>query len=224
MESDIKKNLTAYKKSLHASAPFDELSFFPKVKEILLKNRGSNILEIGCGRGAFFEMVKAIRSDLAMNFSAVDLDDFLRPEIRNEVNFVKVNMSTEKLPFDDSSFDYICGFAVLEHVENPWNFVREVHRVLKPGGHLLLSFPTGKDIFSRLKYLFTGELYAFTYDNGHIAVFTESTQKKLFRGFKLVDLFCPKFPVPLINSPKLRMPGKPFFANKRLHIYRKKSS
>jgi ubiquinone/menaquinone biosynthesis C-methylase UbiE len=45
------------------------------------------------------------------------------------------------LPFGDQSFETILSSQVLEHVPEPWQMVEEMARVLKPGGHLILTAP-----------------------------------------------------------------------------------
>jgi SAM-dependent methyltransferase len=47
----------------------------------------------------------------------------------------------KRLPFDDASFDTVLSVQVLEHTPTPWLLVREMARVLVPGGVLLLSAP-----------------------------------------------------------------------------------
>lgn len=49
--------------------------------------------------------------------------------------------SGEALPLADASMDVVTFFEVLEHVENERKFLEEVHRVLKPGGVILISVP-----------------------------------------------------------------------------------
>jgi glycogen(starch) synthase len=45
------------------------------------------------------------------------------------------------LPFSEGVFDAVFSIAVLEHCRRPWLVMRELRRVVRPGGHLLLSFP-----------------------------------------------------------------------------------
>ena len=47
----------------------------------------------------------------------------------------------DRLDFPDSSFDNVTMLAVIEHMENPVAIVREVHRVLRPGGRFVVTTP-----------------------------------------------------------------------------------
>jgi SAM-dependent methyltransferase len=62
------------------------------------------------------------------------------------------------LPYHDVSFDYITCIEGLEHIENPQQAIREFSRLLKRGGHLIVSTPNILNIEERLKWL----LYGYT--------------------------------------------------------------
>ncbi len=47
----------------------------------------------------------------------------------------------EDLPFEDDQFDHVLCCAVLEHTRRPWDVAREICRVLKPGGRVLVDYP-----------------------------------------------------------------------------------
>ncbi len=47
----------------------------------------------------------------------------------------------EDLPFEDDQFDYVLCCAVLEHTRRPWDVAREICRVLRPGGRVLVDYP-----------------------------------------------------------------------------------
>ena len=46
------------------------------------------------------------------------------------------------IPFPDASFDVVCCLEMLEHDRDPFGTVREMRRVLRPGGHLVLTVPS----------------------------------------------------------------------------------
>lgn len=64
----------------------------------------------------------------------------------------------EPLPFRSASFDGVNLTEVIEHIEHQAQLVREVGRVLKDGGVFVLSTPNVLNVFSRIRFLFTGFL------------------------------------------------------------------
>jgi SAM-dependent methyltransferase len=83
-------------------------------------------LEIGAGRGA---LQYAVQNYVAVDMAKAAGKNFDKP-------FVQA--SAEMLPFSNASFDAVWTYAVLEHVPSPDRALREMQRVLKPGGFLLL--------------------------------------------------------------------------------------
>jgi SAM-dependent methyltransferase len=65
------------------------------------------------------------------------------------------------LAFDTDSFDAALVIEVIEHLENPWSFLREALRVLKPGGSLVFTSPNVVTLPARLHFLRTGGLPYF---------------------------------------------------------------
>lgn len=58
------------------------------------------------------------------------------------------------IPYPDEHFDLVVSHDVIEHVEDPWISLKEIHRILKPGGKALLAFPPYHGAFSHhLDYL-----------------------------------------------------------------------
>jgi ubiquinone/menaquinone biosynthesis C-methylase UbiE len=79
------------------------------------------LLDIGCGDGFFLR-----RSKCKERFG---LDKLLGDEVN------------DKLDFPDSYFDYVTMLAVIEHLSNPEDIMKEVARVLKPGGYFIITTP-----------------------------------------------------------------------------------
>ncbi len=57
------------------------------------------------------------------------------------IDFSTKHLSSYPLPFKNNKFETILSFETIEHLPNPEKFVKELHRILKPGGHLVLTMP-----------------------------------------------------------------------------------
>jgi len=94
-----------------------------------------NIIELGSGEGYGIQML----APLAEHYLAVDKFD---TDISGHSN---VEFRKQLLPalagIADNSFDFAVTFQVIEHIQDDATFISEIHRVLKPGGILLLTTP-----------------------------------------------------------------------------------
>jgi 2-polyprenyl-3-methyl-5-hydroxy-6-metoxy-1,4-benzoquinol methylase len=63
---------------------------------------------------------------------------------------------TAKLPWPDASFDLVVSIEGIEHLENAFAFVREMHRLCRPGGIFILSTPNTISIRSRVRFIGSG--------------------------------------------------------------------
>jgi ubiquinone/menaquinone biosynthesis C-methylase UbiE len=67
-----------------------------------------------------------------------------------------VDLNKNRLPYDNESFDIVTATEIIEHLENPRSFLRDISRILKPQGICVLSTPNVLSLNSRLRYLFFG--------------------------------------------------------------------
>ena len=95
-----------------------------------------DVLEIGTGMGYGVDVI----APAAKSFTTIDKNV---PEFENELpaNAKFRQMVVPPLNFADESFDYVVSFQVIEHIEQDADFVREVSRVLRPGGKFIVSTP-----------------------------------------------------------------------------------
>ena len=101
---------------------------------------GMRIVDVGCNHG----YGSRILAGSAGAVVGVDLSP-KAIELARELNH-SANLSFElsdagRMPFADASFDAAVSFQVIEHIEDPRPYLREIRRVLKPGGKVILTTP-----------------------------------------------------------------------------------
>ena len=124
-----------------------ELRFGKVIKHI---PANSKILDVGCGHKG--KLLYKIRNKISAGFG---IDISVDQEHQDDkITLIKHDL-TQPLPFENNSFDAVTSLANLEHLENPSQVLQEIHRVLKPGGILLLTAPSiyGKPILELLAFL-----------------------------------------------------------------------
>lgn len=97
---------------------------------------GAIVLDIGCGKSAAF--LKAMSPRIGQGFGV----DF-KVENTQFGNIKTIQLKLDNhLPFKDSSFNTVTLLAVLEHIENEQQILKEAYRVLVPGGKLVITVPS----------------------------------------------------------------------------------
>ena len=94
---------------------------------------GARLLDVGCG-GAWL-------GDHFDNYTGIDVSPEAVEAARSRGRQVLLVNGDEPLPFDEGNFDGVVLKDVLEHVAEPVALVREVRRVLRPGGRVFASSP-----------------------------------------------------------------------------------
>ncbi len=135
------KNMSVYTTEIAS----DELTSDNPIHQRLLKAYyvaeqfvEGNVLEIGCGEGRGVELL-APKSN---TYTAVDKIKEVVESLSlkfPKARFIQTNIPP--LPFEDNSFDTVVSFQVIEHIKDDAAYLKEINRVLKPGGKAYISTP-----------------------------------------------------------------------------------
>ncbi|MBT5399272.1 class I SAM-dependent methyltransferase [bacterium] len=110
------------------------------------QGENNKLLNLGGGTGQVSDMIKYIGFDVYnLDIEVSDEDEFNKQHNLND--FID-------LPYEENSFNFVLCQEVIEHIENPWKLFRDIKRVLKDNGTLILTTPNiqskhSKKVFSR---------------------------------------------------------------------------
>jgi SAM-dependent methyltransferase len=137
-----------------------------------LRDVRGKVLDVGCGAGSVAKAVKRERTDLQvfgceMSRSALAVADATPDGVAFKL------ATAERLPFADGELDFVWIFDVLEHVDDPAKVLREVARVLRPGGGFHIVLPLEGQPWTLYRLVGCGTRWtAKMRHGGHIKVFS----------------------------------------------------
>lgn len=130
-------------------------SFYLWFLEQVPHNGRGRLLDVSCGEGVFLDVAR--RAGL----EAVGVD-FSRVAVRKArcVSSQVALANAQRLPFADSSFDYVTNIGSLEHYFDPAEGVREMARVLRPDGVAVVLLPNTFGLFGNIWHVLRhGEIF-----------------------------------------------------------------
>lgn len=108
---------------------------------------GCKILDVGCGQGIMLDRIGA-SYDAEAHGVDVSFTSLNKGKADSPRGFLGVQADGTTLPFADSSFDLVTSIDLLEHIEEPWNAIDEMVRVVKPGGKIFCYAVSNRNRFS----------------------------------------------------------------------------
>jgi SAM-dependent methyltransferase len=147
----------------------------------LYPQRGK-LLEIGSSLGFLLD---AFRKD---NWTVRGVEPFYQAcrHAREDLGLEVINGILETAALEDASFDVVLLNHVIEHLDDPSRTLREVNRILKPGGHFVIETPR----YDTLIFKLLGRRERSVSCGGHLYFFTTRTLRNLYEaaGFKTVQV------------------------------------
>lgn len=140
----------------------------------------NSILDVGCGKGwvakEFLPKGKTVVSlDISVTNPSIVNKLYLNPK------HFALAADSFHLPFNDKSFDCVIASEIIEHVFDPAGFVKELFRVVKKGGRLIITTPYKE----KLIYYLCIHCNQKTPANAHIHSFDEMKLESLYSGNNL---------------------------------------
>lgn len=170
--------------------------------ERVIAERGleGRILDYGAGVGQLTRRLLALQ-----RFRSVSATDIMGVpgDLNGKAEWIEQDLNIP-LPGHDDAFDVVVAAEVIEHLENPRFMVREIYRLLRPGGTAIVTTPNNESWRSLIALLVRGHFVEFG-EAGYPAHITALVRKDLTRIFKEASFPAPSFH--FTNSGGL--PGKP---------------
>ena len=150
----------------------------------------TSLLDVGCASGAFGAMLKAHRSIRVTGIEPHQESALAARARLDHVVHGGAEAAAQELA--GQHFDCITFNDVLEHLVDPWETLRQVRPLLRPGGVIVASIPNVRHLSVSRDYLFNGRWEyqaAGVLDRTHLRFFTRSSMRDLFTtsGFEVLQ-------------------------------------
>lgn len=155
---------------------YDEL-----LKEFEKYRETNRILDVGCGRGWFLQVAKQHGWEV---YGTEYSDEAIK---LNRSKGIQIEQgSLQASSFEGMQFDVVTSFEVIEHINNPIEEIRYIHKLLRKGG---LFYCTTPNFNAYLRYYLKEEYNVIGYPE-HLSYYTKNTLKKLLKDqhFKPIKL------------------------------------
>jgi SAM-dependent methyltransferase len=165
--------------------PISQVEIHTKVREIansLLKGK-VKVIDAAAGNGYMTKWLMEHGAEVTP--FDISCSDWKMTDIK--CNYSDFN---KRIEADDNTFDIGISIETIEHVENPFHFIRELSRVTKPNGLIIITTPNVHSIRSRIKFLFCGlpTLFEYIQDDHMGQHISPVSIGQFLYGFKMANL------------------------------------
>ena len=133
---------------------------------------GKRILEIGCGKGEFLQLLCEVGNNTGVGFDPAYVEGRLTSSVSSSLTFIR-DFYTEK--YADYEADFVCCKMTLEHINEPWHFMQMIRRTIGHSSETIIFFQV-PDVG---KVIEEGAMEDFYYE--HCSYFSHASLGRLFQ-------------------------------------------
>ena len=156
----------------------------------LVRSTDRTLVDVGCGEGITLEKMHRLFPDRKV-FGIDSLAENI--DICSNHGCSVEQGDVYSLPLPSKSVDFVLFMEVIEHLDHPETAIQEIHRVLVPGGRLVIVFPN--DSFFKMARILTLRFREAAYDPGHVRQWTPHDMREFLNGQGFIFTFSRNIPL-----------------------------
>lgn len=154
--------------------------------QILMEKKYNRIIDISAGIGIVAKRIKELYGcTVIANDISVESLRSLR-KLNLDTTSFDLDDSKSIFPFEDESFDAVISLATLEHIIDIDHHMKEINRILKPGGDLFISVPNYSGIHFVIPFVFKGKTF-HDFTKGDLMKYEFYAHVRYFTYLSLID-------------------------------------
>jgi ubiquinone/menaquinone biosynthesis C-methylase UbiE len=135
--------------------PENQAKVKSRIKALAERTGGKRLLDVGCGTGFIIHLA----ADVFEKIDGVDITPAMMAQVDTTKGDITLTQSVaESLPFADNTFDAASAYSFLDHLEDYRTVLKEVARVLRPGGEFYVDLVPNRDYWASLSAVSSEEL------------------------------------------------------------------
>jgi SAM-dependent methyltransferase len=136
---------------------------------------GGILIDVGCGTGNFWSCLRS-RFDRYVQVDVVRYDG-----LPDTVEFHRIDLDTGRAPLPDAAGDVVVAVETIKHLENPRAFVRELTRLARPGGWVIVTTPNQLSLLSKMTLVLKNEFNAYRSSSypAHLTALLEADLRRI---------------------------------------------
>ncbi len=146
--------------------------------------QGGVLVDIGCGGGQLWRHI-------GVRFTRyIGVDGVLYEDLPQEIEFHCHDLDSERVPLPNNTGDVVVAVETIEHLENPRAFFRELERLTRPGGWLIVTTPNQLSFLSLFTLIFKKRFNAFqdVHYPAHLTALLEVDLRRMATECRLQDV------------------------------------